>query len=470
MSQTAAQIVTSATRLRRLSEEAAWQLIRAQNAHVILAILRSNFVESGETRVPAPMLFERIDDDLVALRGAGYDLPQTAQQYCAAWLNQGYLERRPGEIGGDETVMSQLDQLVVDTDEDVASRVEALERDRDRLDARIAAIRDGRSGTIDDRVALERVRDILSLADQLPADFARVRREIERLNVRFRKDIIENDGGRGDVLEALFRGVDVLAEQEAGRSFQAFYALLTDLERSAGLDAAIETVLSRSFVSELTTAQQDFLRDLVPSLSQRGGEVHEVYVSLSRSLRNFVQRREYEEERTVSRLLTVAQRRFGVISETVPVHRFSGFELGLSQSELSSVGQWTPFSDDGERPPGLVENVAHDVDLAQILAIIRESEIDMRELQQNVASALEFATVVSVADVLARFPATQGFGSVVGLVYIALQRQDSGTAIKRDGQTETVQTETVQWNSDPARFAKVPRLLFTALNGTTDER
>jgi len=501
MSQTAAQIVTSATRLRRLSEEAAWQLIRAQNAHVILAILRSNFVESGETRVPAPMLFERIDDDLVALRSAGYDLPQTAQQYCAAWLNQGYLERRPGEIGGDETyelssealaaigivsdletppkaatesrlttVMSQLDQLVVDTDEDVASRVEALERDRDRLDARIAAIRDGRSGTIDDRVALERVRDILSLADQLPADFARVRREIERLNVRFRKDIIENDGGRGDVLEALFRGVDVLAEQEAGRSFQAFYALLTDLERSAGLDAAIETVLSRSFVSELTIAQQDFLRDLVPSLSQRGGEVHEVYVSLSRSLRNFVQRREYEEERTVSRLLTVAQRRFGVISETVPVHRSSGFELGLSQSELSSVGQWTPFSDDGERPPSLVENVAHDVDLAQILAIIRESEIDMRELQQNVASALEFATVVSVADVLARFPATQGFGSVVGLVYIALQRQDSGTAIKRDGQTETVQTETVQWNSDPARFAKVPRLLFTALNGATDER
>ncbi len=103
MSQTAAQIVTSATRLRRLSEEAAWQLMRAQNAHVIVAILRSNFVESGETRVPAPMLFERIDDDVVALRGAGYDLPQTAQQYCAAWLNRGYLERRPGEIGGDET-------------------------------------------------------------------------------------------------------------------------------------------------------------------------------------------------------------------------------------------------------------------------------------------------------------------------------------------------------------------------------
>ena len=491
MSQTAAQLVQSATRLRRLSNEAAWLLLRADNAHLILAILRGNFLETGEARVPAPILFERIDDDLAALNAAEFDLRQTAQQYCATWLAQGFLERRPGDVGGDETyelssealaalgiisdletppksatesrlttVMSQLDQLVVDTDEDVASRVDALTRDRDRLDVRIAAIRDGRSGTIDDRVALERVRDILSLADQLPADFARVRREIERLNVRFRKDIIENDGGRGDVLEALFRGVDVLSEQEAGRSFQAFYALLTDLERSAGLDAAIESVLSRPFVSELTPTQRDFLRDLVPSLGQRGGEVHEVYVSLSRSLRNFVQRREYEEERTVTRLLTLAQRRFGSVSESVPLHRATGFELALSQAALSSIGQWTFFSDDGERPPGLIENVAHEIDLEAIRAIIRESEIDLRELRQNVEVVLETRPVASVADVIGRFPATQGFGSVVGLVYLALQGRDAGAAIEIDGETETV-----QWNSDPERFARVPRLLFTRTTG-----
>jgi len=488
MSHTAAQIVQSATRLRRLSDESAWQLIRAQNAHLILAILRGNFVESGESRVGAPILFERVDDDLVALRDAGYDLPQTAQQYCASWLNQGFLERRPGETGGDETyelssealaaigivsdletppksatesrlttVMSQLDQLVIDTDEDTASRVEALERDRDRITARIDAIRAGRSGTIDDRVALERVRDILSLADQLPADFARVRREIERLNIRFRKDIIENEGGRGEVLEALFRGVDVLAEQEAGRSFQAFYALLTDLERSSALDAAIETVLARGFVGDLTPQQREFLRDLVPSLGQRGGEVHDVYVSLSRSLRNFVQRREFEEERTVTRLLTNAQRRFGALSETVPLHRPTGFELALSQARLSSVGQWALFSDDGERPAALLENVAHEIDLEQIRAIIRESEIDMRELQQNVSRTLEKTGVASISDVLTSFPATQGFGSVVGLVYIALQSRESGAAIEIDGQTEVV-----QWNREPARFARVPRLLFSA--------
>lgn len=502
MSLTSAQLVQSAARLRRLSDEAAWQLLRAQNAQLTIAILRNNFIESGQTRVPAPILFERVADDLTALRDSGADLPQNAQQYCALWLAQGFLERRPGATGAEETyelssealaaiqivadletppkaatesrlttVMAQLDQLVVDTDEDVASRIEGMERERDRIDARITAIREGRSGVIDDRVALERVRDILTLADQLPADFARVRREIERLNVRFRKDIIENEGGRGDVLDALFRGVDILSDQEAGRSFQAFYAILIDLERSAGLDAAIETVLSRGFVTELTPQQREFLRDLVPSLIQRGGEVHDVYVSLSRSLRNFVQRREYEEERTVSRLLTVAQRRFSALSETIPLHRSSGFELGLSTAKISSVGQFTLFADDSERPAALTESAVHDIDLEQIRALIRESEIDIRELRENIAQTLIELPVASVADVLRRFPATQGFGSVIGLVYIALTgvstsgRQSAASAAKADAPANAIEiaaeSETVQWSNDPDRFARVPRLLFS---------
>lgn len=485
MSVKAAQIVQSASRLRKLSDDAAWQLLR--NTPVTLAILRSNFVESGEARVPAPILFERVEDDLVALRADGHDLPRTAQQYCASWLSRGFLERRPGVTGSEETyelsseglaavrivsdleappksatesrvatVMARLEDLVADTEENVETRIESMVQDRDRLNARIEAVRDGRTGVIDERVALERVRDILALAGQLPADLARARREIERLNIRFRKDIIENEGGRGDVLDALFRGVDVLADHEAGRSFEALHVLLLDLERSAGLDTAIETVLSRGFARGLTVEQCEFLRYLVPNLIQRAGEVHDVYVSLSRSLRNFVQRREYEEARTVSRLLGVAKRQFGALSETVPLHRPVGFELALSTGRVSSLDQWTLYADDGERPVALTEAAVHEIDLDEIRAIIRESEIDVRELQNNVDRTLDEIAVASIADVLARFPASQGFGSIVGLVHIALHDNIGRETVEIAGETDIV-----EWGTEPARFARVPRMLFS---------
>jgi hypothetical protein len=483
---TSAQLVQSAARLRRLRDDAAWALLRGNNAHAVLALLRTHFVDSGESRVPAPLLFERVADDLEDLRRSGFDLPQSAQQYCAEWLHAGWLERRPGSgpegetyelssealtalrlVGELEhppqaatesrltTVIDRLDRLTVETDPDVTSRIDALVRERERLDAAIDAARTGRSEVLDERTALERIRDVLALADQLPSDFSRVRREIERLNIRFRKDIIENDAGRGDVLEALFRGVDLLAEQEAGRSFKAFYAVLMDPERSAALDAAIETLLDRDFAASLTTGEQEFLLRLVPSLVQRGGEVQEVYSSLSRGLRSFVQHREYVEERAVHRLLTSAQRRFGELSADVPLHRDTGFELDLSSAALHSVSRWGLAVPDDELPPPLQDVEVEEIDLEAVRALVRESEIDLRELRVAIDATLQDRPVASIGDVIERFPPTQGFGSVVGLVYLAAERLVAGGAVDPDDGTETV-----AWDRDRGRGAVVPRLLF----------
>ena len=353
------------------------------------------------------------------------------------------------------TVMDQLARLVVDTEPDPSARVDALLRERDRLDAHIEDVRSGRIGATDPRVALERVRDVLDLADQLPADFTRVRREIERLNGRFRKDIIDSDGGRGEVLDALFRGVDVLADEEAGRSFRAFYALLVDLDRHEAFGTDIETVLTRSFAAALDDGERDVLRQIVPQLIERGGEVHEVYVSLARGLRGFVQHRGYLEEREVGRLLTQAQRRLGELSQTVPLHRATGFELHLGAAHVGSVGQWALHEPDGERPEPLTDEPVLEVDLDQLRALVRESEIDLRELAGNVDAALDDAPVASLRDVLTQFPATQGLGSVVGLVHLAVRRLADGTAIEVADECETV-----PWGADPPRLARVPRLLF----------
>ncbi|MCY7325832.1 MAG: DUF3375 domain-containing protein, partial [Microbacteriaceae bacterium] len=330
MTRSDAALVQSAARFDRVRRDSAWSLLRANQAPIVLAVLHANFVESGEARVLATVLFERIGDDLEALRAAGHELPQSPQRYVADWLDAGYLERRTGaasagssaaetyELSADAlaalriaseivspprsvtesrltTVMGQLEQLATDTDTDVASRLESLTRERERLDQRIANIREGRIDVVAPDAALERIRDILLLAEQLPADFARVRRDVESLNVQFRRDIIESDGARGEVLDALFRGVDVLQDNEAGRSFGAFYALLINPERSAGLDRSIDEVLTRDALGSLTPAERIALRTLVERLTSRGGEVHEVYASLARSSRTFVQQREYVE-------------------------------------------------------------------------------------------------------------------------------------------------------------------------------
>jgi hypothetical protein len=54
--------------------------------------------------------------------------------------------------------------------------------ERQRLEERIAAVRAGHLETLSDAQALERIGEIVALADGLAGDFRRVRDDFERLN------------------------------------------------------------------------------------------------------------------------------------------------------------------------------------------------------------------------------------------------------------------------------------------------
>jgi len=112
---------------------------------------------------------------------------------------------------------------------------------------------------LSENAALERTRKIITLADKLADDFRRVRDQFEQLNRDLREQIMDNEGSRGDVLDALFAGIDVISESEAGRTFSAFWRLLTHPVQSASLDDALDQLMSREYVAALNPEERRFL-------------------------------------------------------------------------------------------------------------------------------------------------------------------------------------------------------------------
>lgn len=183
-----------------------------------------------------PVLHEAVDADLEDLRAHGFELPRTAVAYCADWLAAGYLVRRPGESREEHyelsdgalaairfveeltdprpsvtesrlaTIVERIHRLAVDTDPDVTRRIAALTAERDRIDAQIAALAAGDVDELPEERAVERAIDILSLAAEIPEDFARVRTSLGQLNRDLRRQLVEEPGSRGTVLEDVFRG------------------------------------------------------------------------------------------------------------------------------------------------------------------------------------------------------------------------------------------------------------------------
>jgi Protein of unknown function (DUF3375) len=474
--------IRAAAALRNLRERPLWQLLAALKAPAVVATLRALLLDDDKV-LPGSVLHERLSRELALLRSAGEELPQSAQAYVADWLRQGWLTRRLPVGAREETyelsaeaidairflgamlkpqtsatesrlanVITQLTRLADETDDNPQSRIAALQAERKRIDREIAALRGGVVKTLADDRALERAREIISLAGQLAGDFRRVRDEFERLNRSLRESLLDNDGSRGEVLEALFAGVDLIGDSEAGKTFNAFWRLLTDPAQSGALFDSLEAIVKRPFARQLQAHERRFLLDLTTHLMDEGSNVHDVLQHFARSLKSFVQSREFREQRRLHALLKEASLAALAAKEFVRPNLPLGFSLTLTSSSIRSVSQWV-LHDPALRAADLSmpAEPPSELNLEMVAELVRQSEIDFRTLRANVRALLQRQSQASIGDLLEAFPAEQGLGSVVG--YVALGARHGEVSNDR---------EPVSWQGADAqtRRALIPTIYF----------
>ena len=177
-----------------------------------------------------------------------------------------------------------------------------------------------------------------------------------------------------------------------------------------------------------------------------------MFQHLARSLKHFVASREYLEQRRLNEVLKTAQRAAIEIKDDVSAVHPLSYWLDLTSCRISSVSQWFLYDPATQAAPGVMADAdGLPIDLETIGELVARSEIDFRSLKQNVCELLEDTGHASIGDVLIRFPARQGLGSVVGLLALG----------SRHGLIAE-ETETVAWIGDDqvSRRARIPKILF----------
>jgi hypothetical protein len=473
-----------ATRFDRLRTEPTWRLLSAHLATDIVGLLRYLLYDSERT-VTGPILLARLTTELDLLRSRGRDLAGDARYYLRDWVTQGWVERRFPEGSNDELyelsaaglqavrivaslenqreaatesrlslVMSQLQRLSRATETDPMVRLEQLYEDRRRIDAEIDAVASGDVVVLDPKRAAADLREILTLARDLTEDFQRVRDRFASLYQSFRERIIQEDGNRGKVLAEVFDGVDVIAQSEEGQAFDGFWSLLTDPEQSAMLDASIDALSHRDFAAGLPREERLFLTRMTRILLDRAGAVNEKQSGFSRSLRSFVQLRQFQEQRRLNDLLHAAKSEALKVREALRPENAVGYTLQLSSATFRSVGQWK--LNDPVQPivaGEMTHGDASEVLLQDVLSAVQEADIDFRGLIANIQQALDHAGQVSIGGLLAQYPAAQGLGSVVGYISLGVKH----------GVIVPEQVEMVGWTTGAmSRRAKIPLVYFVA--------
>jgi hypothetical protein len=487
-------VLTRALRLKQVIEtDAAWDLLRKDRDHAaIAAAILAEHLDGEVRQVDALELYEKVDADLAELRSHGLDLTLTARAYLTDWTKAGYLVRRPIAATRGETfelspeglaairflesreapsqtmtesrlasLSRQLRQVAIDTDPAAERRLSRLQDERDRIDALMNAIRSGDDEPLSEPRALERIRDVIAQAAALPDDFARVLAEFEELNAALRAKILDSDESQRVALDDIFRGVDLIGQSPAGRSFSGFSNLVLDPVLGAAFDEDVRDILSREAAGELTVADRRLLRQLLSTLKDRTAEIHDVITAFAKGLRRYVVSQDYQRDRVLRRVLLESLSRGREVTDALPPHRRIGFELDLTAVGLISLGaiRLHDPTDLDASGTDLEPDDGGTVTLDELRAIARQTEIDFHELTKNVNSALTEtgSGAVTVAEVLGLYPATQGVASVVGLLSLAVDHGVVG-----DG------TEEVVWDGAD-RTDRRARVLVHRFVGRVDD-
>lgn len=484
---------------KRICEESpVVRLLRADNAPIVLAVLGEIFPH-GSVQVPASTTYEYMAGAFDVLRNAGFTIRRTPAEYAAEWIKAGWLIRRAGSPSTGETleptreglqalqlveqvdagrstvtasriqsITTALAQLDRETDPDIETRRASLLRQREAIDRQLEQLDSNVVDVLPQSAARERVQDILNQAAGIPADFARVRQELERLNLDLCRSLLDSDGGRGTVLEQIFEGVDLISQSEAGRSFNGFFEVLVDNETIAYVEHYIDNVAKR-VAAELSDQERERFVTLLTTFESEAYSVNSAITSLARNLRHYVASEQFAEDRRLIELIRTARKYASEAVEAADLKAFQKMATPLMRMgmEVRSVGALqlrNPGAEVVEEP--LVEYSSGSETLEGLLEAVRESEIDFAELESCVAEVLEEQPEASIADMLERHPATQGLASVVGLIILVrkaahhAEMEELGEVGMHGGVGEK-NTETVSWDEEgTTRRAVIPRLVF----------
>jgi uncharacterized protein DUF3375 len=465
--------------LRR--NNAAWRLLRADHAALVLGFLGRVFVEENVRSISAVELTARLEDEMFALNerlGEG-TFPRAAKAYLDDWAQPdvGWLRKYypPGsdEVHFDATpaveralswvqslqarsfvgtesrlniVLELLRQMVYGAETDPDARLVELQARRDAIDAEIAKVRAGQVEVLDGAAQRDRYQQFVATARGLLADFREVEANFRALDRALREKITTWSGSKGDLLDEVVGSRHTIAESDQGRSFHAFYDFLLSPQRQQEFSDLLARVQSLAVIGEVDPRVRRIHYDWLDAAERTQATVR----LLSEQLRRFLDDQVWLENRRVMDILR------GIEAHALALRDQStsdvAFELDAAAPHIVLPMERPLYRSRVKQPLDSTVDVSEtDVDVSRLF---EQVYVDPARLTNAVRGALRRTSQVSLPDLLAACPLEQGLAELV--TYLSLR--DPGFDVLFDEGAR----EQVRWR-DPdgrTRTASLPAVSF----------
>lgn len=231
----------------------AWLLLASPRAPLVLGCLTSlfEFTEDGIAEADALQALSEILANYAAQDE--YDIDPSDTRVLAArelrqWIKRGLVIERGQRLYSTDAlsaairfidtldgnrimtstasrlsvVQREIEELDVSLNPDASSRKATIRRRISELEHELAEAEKGRITVLDEAEAIERIREVYTLATGLRADFRRVEDSWRQADRALRQSIMSEDYHRGQILDRLLDDQAALLDTPEGRVFDSF--------------------------------------------------------------------------------------------------------------------------------------------------------------------------------------------------------------------------------------------------------
>lgn len=341
----------------------------------------------------------------------GEILYQLSSHTCKVidWISSLKREEYIGTESKFKSIISQLKELVENTNEDKQQRIQMLEKKKLEIEQKIQRLEMGDDVEVfDEYQIVPRFQEINKRAKELLSDFKDVDDNFKTIIKEIYQKQIDPNLSKGGILQSTFDALDELKSSSQGKSFYAFWEFLTAREMQSELDELIEELFKT--LEERNIENNDlFLQNMVSSLYESGKKVHQSNDRMAKKLSHIIHDNEESKsdlarqiiQEIKNHLIEIAKKgKKPDISLTVD----DGLDISIPFErkltlELSEKTEYT------QKPSINAVSIEELNDLGKVFGNIA---IDRKVLEKNIRHILAEKGQTTISDIIQQNPLQQG--------------------------------------------------------------
>ncbi len=459
------------------------KLMNADNFALMTSFFYFTFIKKRKFTLTHTEIVQFLDDYIFEINSI-YDnkYPKSAKEYLDDFVHEknGYLKKYHGEsdealyeltpatskalefiesLQKSEFVASRskfnivfelLEKLEFETMLDAKARVKKLQEKKKAIDEEIEDIKNRRDLRFDTARIKEHYMLVDEIVRKLKYDFSQMEYNFRDLNNLAMEQITLQEEIKGGVLESVFEAENTIRASDQGKSFFAFWQLLTDASRSAKLEQLLENLYKIDAIKKLDNEKK--LEDLKYDLLQSGEKIYGVSIKLIEQLRRFVDDRVWVENRRVLELCQKIEKQAIELKGFEPKER-SFFAIKGNNLKIDSIGAKKLFV---PKKAELFkkEQLTHEIEV-NMESFYNLFYVDEEELKHNIAILLSHKKQISLQEVIKNYPIKKGMSELVAYISIAKNSED---ALVDEKQIIKIELLDVDGNK---KRVELPTIIFT---------